>query len=193
MRKLIVSLNVTLNGFMAGPNGNLDWHMPYWDEEMSRVTSAQLRDADTILLGRVTYIAMARYWPAQQVSAYAAREDIGFADMMNSYEKVVFSKTLKAVSSWTNSRLAKRSVAVEINELKLEPGKKNIIVYGSGTLTAALTRQNLVDEYHLWIHPVAIERGRSLFQNLRNRLNVRLYKTKVFNTGVVLLCYEVVR
>lgn len=193
MRKLIVSLNVTLNGFMAGPNGNLDWHMPYWDEEMSRVTSAQLRDADTILLGRVTYIAMARYWPAQQVSAYAAREDIGFADMMNSYEKVVFSKTLKAVSSWTNSRLAKRSVAVEINELKLEPGKKNIIVYGSGTLTAALTRQNLVDEYLLWIHPVAIERGRSLFQNLRNRLNVRLYKTKVFNTGVVLLCYEVVR
>jgi dihydrofolate reductase len=192
MRKLIVSINVTLNGFMAGPNGNLDWHMPYWNEEMSRVTSAQLSNADTILLGRVTYNAMARYWPVQQVSQYAAREDVAFADMMNSYEKVVFSKTLTAVSDWSNSRLANRSIALEINELKQQSGK-NIIVYGSGKLTEALTRHNLVDEYHIWIHPVVIEQGRALFKNLQGRLNIHPYKTKVFDTGVVLMCYSVER
>jgi dihydrofolate reductase len=192
MRKLIVSINVTLNGFMAGPNGNLDWHMPYWNEEMSRVTSEQLSNADTILLGRVTYNAMARYWPVQQASPYAAREDAGFADMMNSYTKVVFSKTLTTVSNWSNSRLANRSMTHEINELKQQPGK-DIMVYGSGKLVTALIRHNLVDEYHIWIHPVAIERGRALFKNLHDRLNIHPYKTKVFDTGVVLICYRVER
>ena len=119
---------------MAGPNGSLDWHMPYWNEEMSRVTSAQLSNADTILLGRVTYNAMARYWPVQQANPNVAREDVAFADMMNSYKKVVFSKTLTTVSNWSNSRLASRSIAREVNELKQQPGK-DIIVYGSGTTT----------------------------------------------------------
>jgi dihydrofolate reductase len=190
MRKLIVSINVTLNGFMAGPNGSLDWHMPYWSEEMSRVTSEQLSNADTILLGRITYNAMAGYWPLQQANSYAAREDVAFSDMMNSYEKVVFSKTLTTVSNWSNSRLVNKSIALEINELKQQPGK-DIIVYGSGKLTAALMRHNLVDEYHIWVHPVVIEEGRALFKNLRRRLSIHPYKTKVFDTDVVLMCYEV--
>jgi dihydrofolate reductase len=192
MRKLIVSINVTLNGFMAGSNGSLDWHMPYWSEEMSRVTSEQLSNADTILLGRITYNAMAGYWPLQQASSYAAREDVAFADMMNSYTKVVFSKTLTTVSNWSNSRLINRSIALEINELKLHPGK-DIIVYGSGKLATALIRHNLVDEYHIWVHPVVIERGRALFKNLHGRLSIHPYKTKVFDTGVVLMCYEAER
>jgi dihydrofolate reductase len=189
MRKLIVSINVTLNGFMAGPNGNLDWHVPYWNEEMSRVASAQLGNADTILLGRITYNAMAGYWPAQQASSYAAREDVAFADMMNSYTKVVFSKTLTTVSNWSNSRLANRSIALEINELKQQPGK-DIMVYGSGKLTAALIRHNLVDEYHIWIHPVVIEQGRPLFKNLQEKLSLNPVQTKVFSNGVVLIQYE---
>jgi dihydrofolate reductase len=188
MRKLIVSINVTLNGFMAGSNGSLDWHMPYWSEEMSRVTSEQLSNADTILLGRITYNAMAGYWPLQQASPYVAREDVAFSDMMNSYEKVVFSKTLTTVSNWSNSRLANRSITREINELKQQPGK-DIIVYGSGKLATALIRHNLVDEYHIWVHPVVIERGRALFKNLHGRLNIHPFKTKVFDTGVVLMCY----
>jgi dihydrofolate reductase len=192
MRKLIVSINVTLNGFMAGPNGELDWHMPYWSEEMSRVASAQLSNADTILLGRVTYNAMALYWPQQQANLDAARADAGFADMMNSHTKVVFSKTLTTATNWSNSRLANRGVAREINELKQQPGK-NIMVYGSGKLVAALVRHNLVDEYHIWIHPVLIERGRALFKNLRGRLNIHPFKTKVFDTDVVLMYYEVER
>lgn len=177
---------------MAGPNGNLDWHMPYWNEEMSRVTSAQLSSADTILLGRVTYNAMARYWPVQQANPNVAREDVAFANMMNSYKKVVFSKTLTTVSNWSNSRLASRSVTREVNELKHQPGK-DIIVYGSGTLTATLIRHDLVDEYHIWIHPVVIEQGRALFKNLLSRLSMHPFKTKVFDTGVVLICYKIER
>jgi dihydrofolate reductase len=192
MRKLIVSINVTLNGFMADPNGNLDWHMPYWNEEMSRVASEQLSNADTILLGRITYNAMAGYWPLQHANPYAAREDVAFADMMNSYKKVVFSKTLTTVSNWNNSRLVNRSIACEVNELKQQPGK-DIIVYGSGTLAASLIWHNLVDEYHIWIHPVVIEQGMALFKSLRGRLNIHPFKTKVFDTGVVLICYGVER
>lgn len=173
---------------MAGPNGELDWHIPYWDEEMSRVSSEQLGNADTILLGRVTYTAMARYWPAQQAGPYAARGDVDFADMMNSYTKVVFSQTLTNVSNWSNSQLANRSIALEVNRLKQQPGK-NIMVYGSGSLVTALIRKNLVDEYHIWLYPVLIEQGRPLFENLRDRLSLKPFQTKAFGNGVVLMQY----
>ncbi|MFA6085143.1 dihydrofolate reductase family protein [Mucilaginibacter sp.] len=192
MRKLIVSINVTLNGFMAGPNGELDWHMPYWDEEMSRVSSEQLGNADTILLGRVTYTAMARYWPAQQAGPYAARGDVDFADMMNSYTKVVFSQTLTNVSNWSNSQLANRSIALEVNQLKQQPGK-DIMVYGSGSLVTALIRKDLVDEYHIWLYPVLIEQGRPLFENLRDRLSLKPFQAKAFGNGVVLMQYGAVK
>ena len=189
MRKLIVSMNVTLNGFMAGPYGELDWHTPYWDDEMARVTAEQLGNAGTILLGRNTYQGMAPYWSAQQANLHSAREDADFTDMMNSYEKVVFSKTLTSVG-WRNSRLAGRSIAKEIKELKKTQGK-DLIVYGSGKLVASLIRLNVVDEYRIWVYPVAISKGRPLFKNVHGRLNMRLCKVKMFDTGVVLMCYEV--
>ncbi|GGH22994.1 dihydrofolate reductase family protein [Mucilaginibacter phyllosphaerae] len=185
MRKLVVSMNVTLDGFMAGPNGQLDWHMPYWDDDMARATAAQLSNADTLLLGSNTYKAIAPYWQAQQANIYAARTDVDYADMMNRYQKVVFSKTLKTVS-WRNSRLAGRGIYKEIMKLKKSPGKE-LLVYGSGKLVAALNRLNLVDEYRLWVHPVVIKKGRPMF---KTRLHLQPYQTKVFGNGVVLMCYE---
>jgi dihydrofolate reductase len=189
MRKLIVSMNVTLNGFMAGPDGELDWHTPYWDDEMARVTAEQLGNAGTILLGRNTYQGMAPYWPAQLANLHSAREDADFADMMNSYEKVVFSKTLKSVS-WRNSRLANRNISKEIYTLKNSPGK-DLLVYGSGKLVAALTKLHLVDEYRIWVYPVALNKGRPLFNDLREKLSMQPAYINVFGSGVVLMCYNV--
>ncbi|QHS54551.1 dihydrofolate reductase [Mucilaginibacter sp. 14171R-50] len=185
MRKLIVSMNVSLNGFMAGPHGELDWHASYWDEEMARVTASQLGDADTLLLGRITYCAMAPYWSALQANAFGARVDMDYADLINRCQKVVFSKTLNAVS-WQNSRLAQRSLSKEIKALKAAAGK-SIVVYGSGKLVWALNRLNLVDEYRIWVHPVLLSKGRPLF---KTKINIRPYKTSVFNTGVVLIYYK---
>src|SRR5882762_1112837 len=104
MRKLIVSMNMTLDGYMSGPDCELDWHFQSWNEEMAASASEQLAQADTILLGRVTYLAMAAYWSSKVASLSTPRADIDFADMMNSYNKIVFSKTLPAVG-WSNSRL----------------------------------------------------------------------------------------
>jgi dihydrofolate reductase len=189
MRKLIVSINITLNGFMAGPYGELDWHMPYWDDEMSRTLSEQLANADTILFGRVTYQAMAPYWSAQQANLCTSRKDANFADMMNRYEKVVFSKTLTSVG-WCNTRLAGRGVSREIKQLKKSTGK-DLIVYGSGKLVVALTRRHLVDEYRIWVYPVALSKGRPMFKGLQGKLSMRPAKISVFRSGVVLMCYEV--
>ena len=88
-------MNVTLDGFMAGPDCELDWHFNYWNEEMAKCAGEQLSNADTILLGRITYKAMARFWPSKMKDLLGPRHDIAFASMINSYQKVVFSKTLK--------------------------------------------------------------------------------------------------
>jgi dihydrofolate reductase len=188
MRKLVVSMNVTLNGYMAGPYGELDWHTPYWDSQLSRAVTQQLGTADTLLLGRATYSAIAPYWQAQQGNQFGAREDADYADMINRCEKVVFSRTLKNVS-WRNSRLAGRNVIKEVSALKHSPGK-DLLVYGSGKLVATLTKLHLVDEYRFWVYPVVLNKGHPLFKGLKERLSMRPAKISVFDSGVVLLCYE---
>ncbi|WP_374950566.1 dihydrofolate reductase family protein [Mucilaginibacter sp.] len=188
MRRLVVSMNVTLNGFMAGPDGELDWHTPFWNDEMSHVAAFQLGNADTLVLGRNTYQGMASYWGAHQ-SSFLPRENADYAQMMNSCEKVVFSRSLMRIGAWNNTRLAARHLKPEINQLKQKQGK-DILVYGSGKLVAGLIRHNLVDEYRLWIYPIALKKGRPLFKNLRDRLGLRATNTMVFENGVVLLSFE---
>lgn len=181
-------MNVTLDGFMAGSNCELDWHSDYWNEEMTRHISEQLSHADTILLGRVTYKAMATYWPAVAAGLSFSREDIAFAEMMNRYTKIVFSKTL-ASEEWNNSKFIKGNTRKEIYKLKQETGK-DIITYGSGVLVTSLMKLNLVDEYVLWVHPVALGKGKALFKNLPDKLVLKLSGTRSFSSGVVVLNYE---
>ena len=189
MRKLIVSMNLTLDGFIAGPDCELDWHFDYWNNEMLMSISDQLSHADTILLGRVTYRAMAKYWQYKANDLCQSREDIAFTDMMNSYNKIVFSKTLSA-PEWNNSSLIKQSADKVIYQLKREAGR-DMIIYGSGHLVSSLMKTNLIDEYVLWIHPVVIGRGIAFFNKLRHKRNLKLVKTKIFDCGVVILNYEV--
>lgn len=189
MRKVIVSMNVTLDGYMAGPECELDWHFKSWNEEMARATAEQLSRADTILLGGITYRGMASYWTSTPVSLLAPREDLDFADMLNRYPKVVFSKSMSTVN-WNNSRLAKKDIAVEVDELKHEPGK-DMIIYGSGKIVTILTKLGLVDEFRMWVHPVVIGCGKPLFKDLQKALQLQLFKTETFGSGVVILFYEV--
>jgi dihydrofolate reductase len=192
MRKLIVSMNVTLDGFMSGPDCELDWHFKYWNSEMEDELCTQLAKADTILLGRVTYNAMAKYWPLKLADPLCRGEGFAFANMMNSYKKIVFSKTITS-TEWNNSKLVSGNLQDEISTLK-EMSGKDIIVYGSGKLSDALIESGMVDEYQLWIHPVILGNGKRLFKpyinTTENRLNFKLLNTDRFTSGVILLHYQ---
>jgi dihydrofolate reductase len=188
MRKLIVSLNITLDGFVAADDESLDWHAPYWTDEIAETTSELLSRADTILLGRNTYQAMAAYWPFQAKSMNFPRTDIAYADMMNNYRKVVLSSTMNA-AWWNNSLLLKGNLQKEIARLKKQHGR-DILTYGSISLVKKLVAVNLVDEFQLWVHPVIIGKGKPLFNGLKNKMPLKLIWQKAFSSGVVLMAYQ---
>jgi dihydrofolate reductase len=188
MRKLVVSLNVTLDGFVAADDESLDWHPPYWTDEIAETTAELLSRADTILLGKNTYQAMAAYWPFQAKSMNFPRTDIAYADMMNNYQKVVLSSTMNAVW-WNNSLLLKGNLQKEIARLKKQHGR-DILTYGSVSLVKKLVAVNLVDEYQFWVHPVILGHGKPLFNKLENKMSLKLVGQKVFSSGVVLMVYQ---
>lgn len=183
MRKLIVSMNVTLDGFTAAPNGGLDWHFESWTTEMGDAMCSQLLQCDTVILGRATYDAMAGYWPLKSAEADCHENDFALASMLNNYTKVVYSKTLTS-AHWNNTTLVKGNIGQQVKKLKQQPGK-NIIIYGSGKLAASLS--HLVDEYQLWLHPAVTGKGKKLF---KSPLTLKLVGVQRFSSGVLLLCYH---
>jgi len=187
MRKVIVSMNLTLDGFMAGPNWELDWHFNYWNDEMAEEAAQQLSRADTILLGRITYDAMAQYWPFQGISFNFARQDIAFADMMNNHRKIVFSKTLSK-TIWHNSLIIKENLNDKVTQLKNQPGK-DIIIFGSRSIITALVQSGLIDEYQLWVYPLLLGNGKLLFKNEKNKPRLKLIHKKDFFSGVSICFY----
>ena len=187
MRRIVASVNMSLDGFVAGPDGELDWHPDYWTAGMAERLCLQLSQADTILLGRNTYTAMAAYWPRINNNLCYPREDLAFAGMMNDYEKVVVSKTLKK-PKWLNSVTLRGNLHDRLWELKNRPGR-DIIVFGSITLLRYLLENGLVEELLFWLHPVVLGEGLTLFDSGKFELN--LISQYRFSSEVVLFCYEV--
>ncbi|GAC1449419.1 MAG: dihydrofolate reductase family protein [Ktedonobacterales bacterium] len=173
---------VTLDGFIAGPNGDIDWHNV--DDEFNEYAIDLLNSVDTLLFGRVTYQGMASYWPTPM----STTDDPIVAAKMNSLPKVVFSHTLETVE-WQPTRLAKGNLADEIATMKQQPGG-DMVIFGSGSIVSALAQLGLIDEYRLFVNPVAIGDGQSLFRGITERLNLRLVSTRPFRSGNVLLQYQ---
>ncbi|WP_413667902.1 dihydrofolate reductase family protein [Mucilaginibacter sp. Mucisp86] len=188
MRKLIVSLNITLDGFIAAEDEGLDWHYKYWTDEIAETTTELLSQADTILLGKNTYQAMAAYWPFQAKCMNFPRTDIAYADMMNSYQKVVLSSTMTAVW-WNNSLLLNGNLKRAVENLKNQHGR-DILTYGSISVVDKLATVNLVDEYQFWVHPVILGNGRPLFIRKKKSILLKLVSQKVFSSGVMLMIYR---
>jgi dihydrofolate reductase len=184
-RKLIVFIMVTLDGFFEGPNQDISWHNV--DQEFNEFAIEQLQTIGGILFGRVTYQGMASYWPTDA----ALSDDPVVAGQMNSLPKIVFSNTLDR-ADWNNTTLIKGDIAQEVAKLKQQPGK-DLFIFGSGNLAANLTRLGLIDEYRLIINPVALGQGTPMFQGIAEKLQLKLLKTRVFDSGNVLLYYEPVR
>lgn len=185
MRKVIVSNMVTLDGFLAGPNGEIDWHSV--NDEFNDFAVAQLNAVDTLLFGRVTYELMASYWPTEA----AIKDDAVVADKMNTLNKVVFSRTLDKVGwdKWNNARLVKTNIAAEISKLKQQPGK-DMVIFGSGTIVSTLGQAGLIDLYRIFVVPVILGKGKPQFTDIANPIKLKLADTKTFKTGVVFLSYE---
>jgi len=182
MRKVILSNLVTLYGFFAGPNGELDWFIV--DEEFNEYANDLLSKVDALLFGRVTYQLMADYWP----SPSATRDDPIIADRMNNLPKIVFSKTLQK-AEWNNSRLVKENIAEEISRMKQQPGK-DIVIFGSGSIVSTFMQLGLIDEYRIIVNPVVLGNGKRLFKGIDDKHNLKLLKTKVLSSGVVILYYQ---
>ncbi len=173
---------------MAGPRGELDWHFPHWNEEMASFAFEQLCMVDSILLGRITYQAMASYWPYEANNTAYGRQECSYANMMNNYAKIVFSKSLRTVE-WRNARLVKKDIGKAVIALKEQPGL-DMIILGSGSIVSRLMQLGLVDEIVLWVHPVILGEGIPLFREMQHRYPLKLLRAKTFSSGVVILCYE---
>ncbi|GAC1378200.1 MAG: dihydrofolate reductase family protein [Ktedonobacteraceae bacterium] len=180
MRKIVVSEYVTLDGVMEDPGGG-GWSFPFWNEEAAKYKFDELFASDALLLGRVTYEGFAKAWPAM-------KDELGFADRMNSLPKYVVSTTLSE-GTWNNTRVIKEYVVEEIAALKQQPGL-DILVGGSAELVHTLMRHGLVDEYKLMIHPIVVGKGKRLFKDGIDRRIMKLAETKSFSSGIVILIYR---
>jgi len=180
MRKLIAAINMTLDGFCNHTAGIAD-------EELHQHYNDLLRNADTLLYGRITYQLMESYWPSVVKNPTGNKPIDEFAVLIDNISKWVFSRTLRQVT-WKNTALKNEVTKEEILELKRQEGK-NILV-GSPTLIITMAQLNLIDEYQLAIHPVILGHGLPLFKNIRDKINLTLLKTKTFGSGVVALYYE---
>jgi dihydrofolate reductase len=182
MQKLFAFNMVSLDGFFEGPNQDISWHNV--DDEFNQFAIEQTSTVDTILFGRRTYDGMASYWPTDA----AIKDDPIVAGLMNSLPKIVFSRTLQK-ADWNNTRLIKDNIAEEILKLKGQPGKE-IAVFGSADLLSTLIQLDLIDEHRIIVNPVVLGSGTPLFKNMKHRLNLKLMRSRTFDSGNLLLYYQ---
>lgn len=188
MRKIIVTMWMTLDGFIAGPNQEMDWIGQFYGEAMGHYETELIKAADTLLLGRTTYQSFAGSWPHVPDSPSASEGEKEYARLLNAMRKIVFSKTLES-ADWNNSQLFKEIIPEEITQLKQAPGK-DIVIYGSASIVQQLTNLGLIDEYQILVYPVLLGSGKPLFHNIKNRVTLKLIETQTHPSGVVLLTYQ---
>ena len=176
---------MTVDGFVAGPNGELDWMSFGTDERISARVNELTDTSDTILLGRKMTDGFIDYWTS--VLDNPESPEYSFARKMVDIPKIVFSRTVKE-SKWVNTTVASGDLVEEIKKLKDQTGK-DIVVYGGAEFVSNLIKHNLIDEYHLFINPVAIGKGLSIFGTSERNLNLQLINTEAFSTGEVELIY----
>ncbi len=181
MRKVVLFMLVSVDGYFEGPNHDITWHNV--DAEFNDFAIEQIDQMDTLLFGRVTYELMASYWP----TAAAKSDDPIVAKKMNTTPKIVFSKTLER-ADWENTRLSK-DAGETIRQLKGQPGR-DMAIFGSNNLVVSLAQEGLVDEFRIMVNPVAIGAGTSLFAGIKEKLDLKLVDTKNFKNGNVLIYYQ---
>lgn len=185
MRKLKLQVQMTVNGFVSGPNGELDWMTWTWDDELKNYVNEITNSFDTILLGRKMTDGFVSYWT--EVTKNPENPEYAAAKIFVDTPKIVFTKSLEK-SEWENTVLAKGDIVEEVNKLKESEGK-DIIVYGGATFVSSLIKNNLIDEYYLFINPQAINNGMDVFGEVDGILKLQLVESKTFECGIVVNKY----
>ncbi|WP_199547143.1 dihydrofolate reductase family protein [Streptomyces sp. N35] len=184
MRRIILSLSVSLDGYFEGPDGSLDWHLV--DDELHQHFNDELRTMSAFLDGRVSHELMSAYWPTADANPEASPAEAEFAGIWRDMPKYVFSRTLTK-ADW-NTTILREVDPDEINALKARPGGDMVI--GGATIADEFRRLGLIDAYRLYVMPVVLGAGRPLFPPSGVRSDLRLVRTRSFSNGVALLGYE---
>lgn len=184
MRSVILMMSVSLDGFIEGPNRELDWQLV--DDELHGHFNEQLSAMGAFLGGRVTYELMAGFWPTADADPSSTRPVVEFATIWRDMPKIVYSRTLER-ADW-NTTIVRDVVADQVMELKAQPGGD--MALGGADLAAAFMREDLIDEYRLYVHPVVIGQGKPLFTTSAAKTELTLVETRTFGNGVVLLRYR---
>lgn len=182
MRKVIFFNLISLDGYFEGPDRDINWH--HVDEEFNEFAIQQTGEFGALLFGRVTYELMAGYWPTEA----ANRDDPEIARLMNSLPKIVFSNTLDN-AEWENTKLVRDNIVEEVTKLKEQPGK-DIAIFGSSDLAVTFIDLGLIDELRIMVNPVVLGGGKPILQGIKSKLEMKLLKVKTFQSGNVLLYYE---
>lgn len=176
MRKVILSMMLSVDGYFEGNDPEYNWHI--WDDEMATYMMDFFTTVDTFIYGRKSYESMIAYWPDLSDE---------FANVMNQTKKLVFSKTLEKVS-W-NAELIKDNVVEEIQKQKIQSGK-NLVLFAGADLAETFIKNNLIDEFRLIINPLLLGNGNQLFKKMDVSKSLRLKELKQFNCGNIILIYE---
>ncbi len=186
MRKLIFFMHTSLDGFVAGPNGEMNWIKV--DEELFDFVGTMTEQADTALYGRVTYEMMQGYWPNAGKEPGASKHDKEHSAWYNQVSKVVLSTTMSE-QGLSNTTVISDQLANNINKIKNHDGK-NIIIFGSPRAAHSLLNEGLVDEFWLFVNPILLGKGMPLFKDVPGTTQLKLVESKTFSNGVIALHYE---
>ncbi len=180
MRKFKLQTQISVDGYMAGPNGEMDWMTFSWTDDLKAYVTALHESVDCLVLGRKLAEGFIPHW--------AAHPDDEGADTMNNTPRVVISNTLTE-SPWENAVVAGGDLAETVNKLKAQPGGE-MIAYGGGTLVSGLIAEGLLDDLHLFVNPTAIGTGMPVFANLDTYQQLRLVNAQPFDCGITVLHFE---
>ena len=183
MRKIVLMMSVSVDGFFEGPDREIDWHLV--DDELHGHFNQLLGAMGAFLDGRVTYELMAAFWPTADADPSSTGPMAEFARIWRDMPKIVYSRTLQR-ADW-NTTIVRDVVAEEVMKLKSQPGGD--LALGGADLAAAFMRHDLIDEYRLYVHPIVLGQGRPLFPP-DAKIDLRLAETRTFGNGVVLLRYQ---
>jgi dihydrofolate reductase len=186
MRNLIFFMHTSLDGFVAGLNGEMGWIN--LDEAMFDFVATMTAQADTALYGRVTYEMMQSYWPTAGQQPNATKHDIEHSDWYNNVSKVVLSKTIQE-TGLHNTKVIGDQLSENINKLKQQDGK-NILIFGSPGASQSLLNEGLIDEFWLFVNPIILGQGMPLFKDITGTTKLKLVESKTFACGVIALHYE---
>lgn len=180
-------MHVSLDGFVAGPDGEMNWIKV--DQEIFDFVGKRIKESDTGLYGRVTYEMMENYWPTAADKPSASRHDIEHSKWYKNAHKIVLSKTMKGADK-PNTEILSDDLPIRIEEIKQGEGP-DVLLFGSPTATHALIELNLIDGYWLFVNPIVLGQGIPLFLNIKDKINLTLLSSKQFTSGVVELNYTV--